>query len=101
MISEAFAMAGQAAPGGAGNPMQPLILMGLMFAVFYFLLIRPQQKRAKTHRDMVNALTSGDQVVTAGGIHGKIVAVQDDVITLEVAAGIKIKFNRSAIATKS
>lgn len=101
MISEAYAMAGQAAQGAPGSPLQPLVLMGLMFVVFYFLLIRPQQKRAKTHREMVNTLTSGDQVVTAGGIHGKVVAVQDDVITLEIASGVKVKFNRTSIASKS
>jgi preprotein translocase subunit YajC len=69
-----------------------------MFAIFYFLLIRPQQKRAKQHRQLIESLKAGDNVITAGGIHGKIVTVQDDVITLEVDKGVKMKFNRSSIS---
>jgi len=106
MISKAFAMAGkvggqgaQGAQGVEGMFMQMAPLL-LMFAVAYFLLIRPQQKRAKDHRDMVSALKVGDQVVTAGGIHGKVVALQDEAVTLEVSTGVKIKFNRSSVATK-
>jgi preprotein translocase subunit YajC len=68
-----------------------------MFAIFYFLLIRPQQKRAKQHRELVNNLKSGEAVVTAGGIHGKITAVEDTVVTLEIANGVKIKLNRGSI----
>ncbi len=99
MVSVAYAAAEQAA--SPQNVASPLIMMGLMFAVFYFLLIRPQQKRAKQHRELVAALKPGDQVVSAGGIHGKVAAVEDDTITVEVAAGVKMKFNRSSIASKS
>ena len=97
MISEAFAMAGQPAGGQQGGGYEGIIMLVAMFAIFYFLLIRPQQKRAKQHKELVNNLKQGDQVVSAGGIHGKIVSVEESVVTLEVATGVKIKMNRSAI----
>lgn len=96
MISEAYAMAEGAAQGQGGG-YQGIIMLVAMFAIFYFLLIRPQQKRAKQHRELVNNLKSGDSVVTAGGIHGKITSVEDAVVTLEVANGVKIKMNRASI----
>lgn len=77
-------------------------MLVIMFAIFYLLLIRPQQKRAKQHKELVENLKAGDQVVTAGGIHGKIVAVQDDVITLEIASNVRVKINRpSIVGTKT
>ena len=97
MISEAYAMAGSQAGGQQGGGFEGIIMLVLMFAIFYFLLIRPQQKRAKQHKELVNNLKQGDQVVSAGGIHGKIVSVEESVVTLEVATGVKIKMNRSAI----
>tara|TARA_B100000676_G_scaffold305805_1_gene360752 strand:+ start:2544 stop:2813 length:270 start_codon:yes stop_codon:yes gene_type:complete len=69
----------------------------ILFAVFYFLLIRPQQKRAKEHRNMVEALAKGDEVVTQGGVLGKIREVGDAFITLEIAEGTEIKVQRSAV----
>jgi preprotein translocase subunit YajC len=95
MASEAYAMAGQAAGGQQGY--EGIIMLVAMFAIFYFLLIRPQQKRAKQHKELVSAASVGDQIVTAGGIHGKIAAVDESTITLEVATGVKIKMNRSTI----
>ncbi len=73
----------------------PLIFM---FAIFYLLLIRPQQKKAKEHRALLEALKKGDQVVTAGGIHGKITSVDDAIVTLEIATGVNIKINKGFIA---
>lgn len=73
----------------------PLIFM---FAIFYLLLIRPQQKKAKEHKALLESLKKGDQVITAGGIHGKITAVDDSVITLEIATGVNIKINKGYIA---
>lgn len=97
MVSEAFAMAGNAAQEGGRPGYEGIIMLVLMFAIFYFLLIRPQQKRAKQHRELVESLKAGDSVVTAGGIHGKIVSVQDGTATIEVATGVKIKVNRSSV----
>ncbi len=99
-VSEAFAMAGTpAGQQGGGSGYEGIIMLVIMFAIFYFLLIRPQQKRAKQHKELIEALKAGDQVVTAGGIHGKVVAVQDTVVTVEVATGVKIKLNRSSVVS--
>lgn len=97
MVSEAYAMAGQAAGGQQGSGYEGIIMLVLMFAIFYFLLIRPQQKRAKQHKALVSNLKTGDQIVSAGGIHGKIASVEESIVTLEIATGVKIKMNRTAI----
>jgi len=97
MVSTAYAMAGNGAQGGQQG-YEGIVMLVLMFAIFYFLLIRPQQKRAKQHRKLIESLKAGDNVITAGGIHGKIATVQDDVITLEVDKGVKMKFTRSSIS---
>jgi preprotein translocase subunit YajC len=75
----------------------PLILIGV---VFYFLLIRPQQRRARAQRELIQSVDVGDDVVTIGGIYGTVKAVDDDAITLEVAPGTTLRFVRSAIARK-
>ncbi len=103
MLGLAFAMGTPpgGAAGGGQSPIASLIPLVLMFAIFYFLLIRPQQKKAKEHRAMMDSLKKGDQVVTAGGIHGKIIAVEEAVVTLEIATGVNIKVNKGHIATIS
>lgn len=85
------------AAGPAGGGYESIIMLVAMGAIFYFLLIRPQSKRAKAHKQLVESLAIGDQVVTAGGMHGKIAALQDTVVTVEIVAGVKVKFNRSSI----
>ena len=94
-ISDAVA---QGAPGGDPG------LIGLLFpilliVVFYFLLIRPQQKRAKEHRQMVEALKKGDEVVTGGGVLGRITDVGDNFIQVEVADGVSLKIQKHSVAT--
>jgi len=101
MVSEAFAMAGTAAQEGGRPGYEGIIMLVLMFAIFYFLLIRPQQKRAKQHRELVQGLKVGDAVVTAGGIHGKIASVQEGTVTVEIATGVKIKMNRTSMTEVS
>ena len=96
MATDVFAMAGNAAQGQA-NQYQGIIMLVAMFAIFYFLLIRPQQKRAKQQKELVSGLKVGDNVVTAGGMHGKITAVEETTVTLEVATGVKIKMNRASM----
>jgi preprotein translocase subunit YajC len=91
LISTAYAQTAAPAPGNVWVQMLPLVLI---FVVFYFLLIRPQSKKAKEHREMVAKLQSGDEVVTAGGILGRIVDVSDTFVTLEVANGVQIKVQR-------
>jgi preprotein translocase subunit YajC len=83
--------------GGSGD-VSFLIMMAVIFGIFYFLLIRPQQKKQKEIKEMLEKLTHGDVVVTSGGIHGKITAITGDVITLEVADKVRIKVSRSFIA---
>jgi len=75
----------------------PLILI---FVVFYFLLIMPQQKKAKEHKQMLASIDKGDEVITSGGIHGKVVGVADQVLTLDIGEKVKIKVSREFIALK-
>ena len=95
--SNAYAMAGGSGQQTGGSGMEGIIMLVVMFAIFYFLLIRPQQKRAKQHKELITNLKAGDQVVTAGGIHGKVTAVQDALVTLEIASNVRIKISRSSI----
>jgi len=81
--------------GAAGGQIIPLVLM---FAIFYFLLIRPQQKKAKEHRALLESMKKGDNVITAGGVHGKVTSVENDLVTLEVANNVNIKITKSYIA---
>lgn len=99
MVSEAFAFAGAAGGQQGGNPYQGVIMLVLMFAIFYFLLIRPQQKKAKQHKELIEGLKVGDTVVTVGGIYGKVAAIQENVLTIEIATGVKIKVTRSSVAS--
>ena len=89
----------QAAGGAAQNPLTSMVLpMVAIFAVFYFFLIRPQNKRAKEHRDMVSKLATGDEVVTSGGMLGKITEVGDTFVSLEVAKGVEVKVQRAQVS---
>jgi len=96
LISTASAQA-QGAAGQSSALMQFLPLI-LIFVVFYFLLIRPQSKRAKEHREMVAALEVGTEVATNGGLLGKVTAVSDQFITVEVADGVNVKMQRHTVA---
>lgn len=97
-ISEAWAQAAGGAAGGTESMLVSLAPMVLIFIVFWFLLIRPQQKKAKEHRAMVAALKRGDRVVTNGGIFGQVAHVADDHLMVEIAEGVKIKLARDAVA---
>lgn len=96
-IATAWAQDAGAAPGGSSMLMQLLPLV-LIFVVFYFLLIRPQTKRAKEHREMVGKLQSGDEVVTNGGLLGRITEVGENFITLEVARGVAIQVQKFQVS---
>ena len=80
-----------------GSPMGGFVMLAIMFAIFYFLLIRPQQKKMKEHQIMLGNLQRGDNVVTAGGVFGRITAIADDVVTLQIADNVKIKVQKSAV----
>ncbi len=83
---------------GAGGGFVSFIPLILIFVVFYFLLIRPQQKQAKQHQQFLNDLKNGNKVITKGGIHGTITGLTDTVVTLEIAQDVRVKVSRSAIA---
>jgi preprotein translocase subunit YajC len=76
-------------------------LIGGLFAILYFVMIRPQQKQMKEHRDLIAALKKGDEVVTQGGIFGKIYAVTDKVVTLEIANGVRVRILKSSVQGRS
>jgi preprotein translocase subunit YajC len=91
----------QAAEGQGGDPLSFLIPMGAIFLIFYFLLIRPQQRKQKDHENLLKAIGKGDRVVTSGGIHGQVVGESEDVLTLEIANlkgdRVRIKVDRGRI----
>lgn len=96
-ISNAMADTAEVA-AGSGQGLGSLLFLGVFFLIFYFLFIRPQTKKAKEHRNMLQKLEKGDEVVTSGGILGKITQVADSFFTVEVAQGIEIKVQKPAIA---
>jgi len=85
------------APVPQPDPFQPLIFIGAMLVIFYFLLIRPQQKRAKKHRALLEGLQRGDHVITASGIFGKIKLIEDNTVTIEIAQNTQIKILKSHV----
>ena len=89
---------GTGGAGGQGGGFGTFIPLILLFAIFYFLLIRPQQKKAKLHRELLGALKVGDKVVTNGGLHGKITGIKETVVTVEIAPKIRVKVSRGSIA---
>ena len=94
LIQDAHA---QAAAAPQGDGMINLLFMGGLFVLFYFVLIRPQQKRAKEHKLMIDALKVGDEVVTGGGVLGRVTAVGEQFATVEVADGVAMKVQRFSI----
>jgi len=84
--------------GGGGGALTSFLPFILIFVLFYFLILRPQQKQSRTRADMLKSLKRGDNVITSGGIYGKIVTVADDVMTIEIAKGVNIRISRSGVA---
>ncbi len=95
LISPAWA---QAAGAPQGSPLMTVLPLLLIFVVFYFLLIRPQSKRAKEHREMVAKLAAGDEVVTTGGLLGRLTEVGESFVTLQVSSGVSIQVQKFQIA---
>lgn len=95
-ISPAYAQAGGA--GGGDQIMSLLVPIALMFAIFYFLLIRPQQKKAKDHRAKLDSIKRGDRVLTGGGIIGTVIKAGADELTVEISEGVRVSVARSTIA---
>ena len=101
MTSIAYAMGqgGDAAGQGAGG-FTGFIPLILMFVIFYFLLIRPQQKKTKQHREMVSNLHKGDRIITSGGIHGRITGLDETILTVEISDRVRVKVARGNVGTK-
>ena len=95
-ISPAYAEGAAGAPGGGAAMFDWLLIIGMM-VLFYFFLIRPQNKRAKEHRELVSALAKGDEVVTAGGMLGKVTKVTDEYVVIEIAANMEIKVQKHSV----
>ena len=100
-VATAFAQDAAAPAGGGGFDIISLVPLILIFVVFYFLLIRPQQKQASKQRDFIKNLKVGDRVVAAGGIHGEVKGLTDTTITLEIADKVRVKVTRSAVSGSS
>ena len=97
MIDVILAMAPQGGESGGGQMMSTLIFFALIFVIFYFMILRPQQKRAKERQKLLESLKKGDKVITSGGLHGKIVNVDEKTLLLDVGDNLKLKFERSAV----
>ena len=97
MINTAFAMGQVGVGGGQAGGLTAFVPLILMFVIFYFLLIRPQQKKAKEHQSMISSLKKGDRIVTSGGVHGTITSLGDTTVSLEIAENVKIKINRGNV----
>jgi preprotein translocase subunit YajC len=98
-ISSAFAQTAPAAAaeGGMQSSLMSMLPLVLMFVVLYFVMIRPQMKKQKEHRAMIDALAKGDEVVTGGGLLGKVAKLTESTVSLEVANGVEIQIQRSAV----
>lgn len=97
LISNAYAEG--AAPASAGPGSEMLIMIGIFFVIMYFMIIRPQSKRQKEHKALMESLSKGDEVVTNGGLMGKIRGVSDDTIRIELAENVVIKVQKHAIGS--
>lgn len=96
LIEDALA---QGATGAQGGGIEFFIMIGIFFLIMYFMIIRPQSKRAKEHKQMVDTLSKGDEVVSNGGLLGKITSVGDSFVDLQVAEGVEVKLQKSAVAS--
>lgn len=84
---------------GGGNMISTFVMFGAIFLIFYFMIIRPQQKRAKEREKLLSSIQKGDKVVTSGGMHGVVAGVEEKTILLQVTETVKVKMERSAITT--
>jgi preprotein translocase subunit YajC len=98
-VAESFLILAQA-PGGGASPLVNMGFIALLVAIMYFVMIRPQQKQAKTHRELLSGLKKGDEVVTQGGILGKIQLVSEQTVTLEIANGVRVRVLKRSVFAK-
>ena len=98
MVNIAYAMGQGGAPEGGAAGFMSFVPLVLMFAIFYFLLIRPQQKRSKEHRGMLANLKKDDRIVTSGGLHGRVTGLDETTLTVEIADKVRVKISRGNVA---
>ncbi|MBW1902048.1 MAG: preprotein translocase subunit YajC [Deltaproteobacteria bacterium] len=98
VLAYAMGTGGSGSSGGEGAGFISFVPLLLMFAIFYFLLIRPQQKKSKQHRELLGALKKGDKVVSSGGLHGTVTGLTDDAVTMEIAPKVRVKVSRGSIS---
>ncbi|MFW6139053.1 MAG: preprotein translocase subunit YajC [Spirochaetota bacterium] len=103
MINQLFAaygpQSGSTGEGaGGGSPMSLIFMIIAIFAVMYFLMIRPQQRQKKQHQEMLSKISKGDKIVTIGGIHGTVAGVKDNTVIVKIADTVKVELNRSSIS---
>ncbi|UCD86654.1 MAG: preprotein translocase subunit YajC [Desulfobacterales bacterium] len=98
MIDVAYALGTGGGASGQSGGFGALVPLILMFAIFYFLLIRPQQKKQKEHRQMLSRIKKGDRVITSGGLYGRITGITDTIVTLEISEKVRVKVGRANIA---
>jgi len=94
-----IAMAPQGGQGGGGSMVSTLIMFAAIFAIFYFMIIRPQQKRAKEREKLLSSVEKGDKVITNSGVHATVVGLEEKTLLIEIAPNVKIKVERSAIGS--
>lgn len=94
-----LAMAPQGGSGGGGSLISTVIMFGAIFAIFYFMIIRPQQKRAKEREKLLSNIEKGDKIITSGGVHATIVGIEEKTVLIEIAPNVKVKVERSAVGS--
>lgn len=87
--------------GGSGFLGSPFLFLGAMLLLMWALIIRPQQRQQKQHREMLGQIQKGDLVITSGGLHGRVTGIADDVLTVEIAERVRVKLSKSAIASRT
>ncbi len=100
MIGIAYAMGQGGGAGGGAGGFSGFIPLILMFVIFYFLLIRPQQKKTKEHREMIANLKKGDRIITSGGLHGRITGLDESTLTVEIADKVRVKVARGNVGAR-
>lgn len=98
MFNLAYAMGGGGAGSGGSGGLGAFLPLIIIFAIFYFLLIRPQQKKAKLHKQLLSELRKGDKVISSGGLHGVITGMSDEVLTVEISPKVRVKISRGSIS---
>lgn len=94
-----LAIAPQGGEGGGGSMVSTIIMFGAIFAIFYFMIIRPQQKRAKEREKLLSNIEKGDKIITSGGVHATIVGIEEKSVLIEIAPNVKVKIERSAVGS--